>query len=101
MSGSEHFRSAYFSWLCLILVMRILNPVTIFLQGAAAAGQVGLSVYILTTIQAMGTNWVGTKVPSFGALAAKKNWAELDHIYRGVLVRSLTLLAPSVHATCA
>src|SRR5262245_22074540 len=76
------------SWLCLMVVMQVLGPMTIFFQGAAAQGQVGLSMYVLMAIQGVGTGWIGTKVPAFGVLAAQKKWNELDHVFRGVLVRS-------------
>jgi hypothetical protein len=82
-----------FSWLCMMAVVRMLGPLTMRLQGAAAAGQVGLSMYILMTIQGIGGEWVRTKVPSFGLLAAQKKWAELDHIFRAAIVRTLVLVA--------
>src|SRR5262249_54861855 len=58
-----------------------------------AAGQVGLSMYVLMAIQGIGSGWIGTKVPAFGVLAAQKKWDELDQVYFGVLIRSLTLQA--------
>ncbi len=82
-----------FSWLCMMAVLRMLGPLTMCLQGAAAAGQVGLSLYILMTIQGIGGEWVRTKVPGFGLLAAQKKWAELDQVFRAVVVRTLALVA--------
>src|SRR5262245_18040589 len=82
-----------FSWLCMMAVVRLLGPLTMNLQGSAAAGQVGLSLYILMAIQGIGGEWVRTKVPSFGMLAVQKKWAELDQVFRAVVVRTLALVA--------
>ena len=41
----------------------------------------------------MGATWVETKVPAFGVQAALRNWGELDHLFRAVLLRSGTFVA--------
>jgi hypothetical protein len=76
-----------------LLLVRLLNPITMKFHGARAAGQLGLSLYILLAIQLMGTLWVGTKVPLFGQLIAHRKWHELDHQFRSVLIRSTGFVA--------
>lgn len=80
------------SWLSTMIVMHGLNPATLYWQGAESAGQVGLSMYILLTIQNMGWSWMATRIPQFGVLAAQRRWKELMHTFRAVLTRSTAFI---------
>jgi hypothetical protein len=81
------------SHLCLQAVIRILSIFVLYFQGAAAAGQIGVAWFVLMQVQLIGTGWVATKIPSFGVLASQKKWSELDHVFRGVLLRSTAVIA--------
>ena len=81
------------SFIATLLLVRLINPLTLWFHGARVSGQLGLSLYILLAIQLMGTSWVGTKVPLFGQLVAHKKWHDLDHQFRSVLIRSTAFIA--------
>jgi hypothetical protein len=80
------------SWMSTMVVMHGLNPATLFWGGADEAGRVGLSMYILLTIQTMGWGWIATRIPTFGILAAQQRWADLMAVFWGVLTRSLVFI---------
>lgn len=76
-------------------VFSFFNPVLFAFQGAVAAGQMGMSNAVLTALAHGAGAWMGTKIASFGALAAQKEWKALDRLFFPTLWRSLALLVLS------
>jgi O-antigen/teichoic acid export membrane protein len=68
------FISGYF-------VFQLFNPVLFVYEGPVVAGQMGMSLTVLTGILALAMSWINTKVPLFSSLIAKKNYKELDEIF--------------------
>lgn len=68
------------------------NPVMFHYQGAEVAGQTGMTLQMLTGLSVIAMSWITTKVPSFGALVAKKRYAELDDLWRRVSLISLGMI---------
>jgi len=72
------------------LAYSLFIPVMFHFHGAVTAGQTGMTLQVISVVQLMGLAWVQTKVPYFGMLAARKDFPELDRIWRQASTRSLS-----------
>jgi O-antigen/teichoic acid export membrane protein len=70
----------------------LLNPVMFQYHGATVAGQMGMTWTIVNNLQALAFVWLSTKVPRFGMLIAKKDYAELDRFWFRTLCISLVVM---------
>ncbi|MDA1013292.1 MAG: hypothetical protein O3A00_02440 [Planctomycetota bacterium] len=70
----------------------LMTPVLFHYHGPAVAGQMGMTWAIVTAIQAAGLAWVQTRVPRFGVLIARRDFAELDRVFRRLTLVSLQIL---------
>lgn len=62
-------------------IFHFLTPILFKYQGAVIAGQVGMSISVITAIQAFSMNWLNTKVPKFSQLIALKRYDALDSLF--------------------
>ena len=62
----------------------LFTPLMFFYHGSAVAGQMGMTWTIITAVQAVSFAWVQTRTPLFGMLIAKKDYRELDRVFRRV-----------------
>lgn len=60
------------------------TPVVFHYFGAAAAGQMGMTWQATSGVMALGTTWIGSRVPTFGALVSRRDYAALDQLWRHV-----------------
>ncbi len=79
------------SWLSGYFIYQIFNPVLFAYKGAIAAGQMGMSLTIMGALTSVSIAWVNTKAAPFGALIARKQYAELDRLFFRALVQCLTV----------
>jgi hypothetical protein len=71
----------------------LFTPVMFRYHGATVAGQMGMTLAAITGLQAIALAWVQTKVPQFGVLVARRDYATLDRFfYRTSLVSLLAIL---------
>lgn len=75
------------------LIFQLFNPILFATHGAAAAGQMGLSISVMLTAAGIPLAWVATKAAPFGMLIARKEYAELDRRFFLCLWQSLALAA--------
>lgn len=80
------------SWLSGYFIFNLFNPVAFRFFGAKFAGQLGLSLSIITLMTSISLSWFMTKVPTFGRLIADNRRAELDHLYQKTFKHSLLFL---------
>ena len=59
----------------------LFSPVLFHYHGAAVAGQMGMSLTILLTLQMASVAWVETRSPLFGMLVARRDFRELDRVF--------------------
>lgn len=71
----------------------LINPVVFFYHGDVAAGQLGMTWQILTSLQAACMAWIKTRTAKFGMLVASRRFAELDRIFFRLLAISGSILA--------
>jgi hypothetical protein len=61
-------------------------------QGKVVAGRMGMSLLVMYALLNATIAWVGVRVPMFGHLIARREWAALDRLFGRMLLLS-TLLA--------
>jgi O-antigen/teichoic acid export membrane protein len=71
----------------------LFTPVMFQYHGAAAAGQMGMTLQILSVVQGVALAWVYPKVPRFGILIANKDYAALDRFWLRVSLVSLFVVS--------
>jgi O-antigen/teichoic acid export membrane protein len=71
----------------------LFTPVMFQYHGAAAAGQMGMTLQILSVVQGIALAWVYPKVPRFGILIANKDYAALDRFWLRVSLVSLFVVS--------
>ncbi len=70
------------------VIFQMFNPVLFATHGPAAAGRMGLSLSAMGAISALALAWMTTKLPAFGGLIARRDWAGLDSLFFPTLWRS-------------
>jgi hypothetical protein len=81
------------TWLSSYFISQMIAPVLFSYQGAAAAGRMGMSLSISTSIGSVGLAWMSTKSSPFGNLIARGEIAELNRLFFRTLWQSTALLA--------
>lgn len=71
----------------------LFNPVMFHYHGAAVAGQIGMTWQVVSTVQTVALAWVHTKVPRFGMLIARKDYAGLDRFWLRTSLVSLAVVS--------
>ena len=56
-------------------------PVIFRYHGEVASGRIGMTWTALLALEAAALAWVQTRIPRFGVLAARRDWAEMDRIF--------------------
>jgi len=74
-------------------VFQLFNPILFATHGAAAAGQMGLSITVLVTVGAVAMSWVATKAATFGSLIARREFGRLDQLFFPCLWQSWGLVS--------
>jgi hypothetical protein len=92
-NGVRPFQSRIALSLISLQASMLMVPAATRCFGAEAGGRLGMTLAVTAALQMLGLGWLETRVPVFGHLAAKKNWPELDRVYRHVLWKSTTFLA--------
>ena len=69
------------SWISGYFIYQLFNPVLFATEGAVVAGQMGLTISVLSTIQSFSNSWITTKVPLFSKYIALKQYNQLDNVY--------------------
>ncbi len=80
------------SWMCGYFIYQLFSPVLFAFQGAEAAGRMGMSLNVATGIGSVAIAWMNTKASPFGALVARGEFQQLDHLFFRTLKQSTALL---------
>lgn len=80
------------SWMCGYFIFQLFSPVLFAFQGAEAAGRMGMSLNVATGIGSIAIAWMNTKASPFGALVARGEFKQLDHLFFRTLKQSTALL---------
>jgi hypothetical protein len=79
------------SWLCGYFISQLFNPILFVYWGAAAAGQMGMSLTLMNAISSVALAWVYTKAAPFGQMVARKDYAQLDRVFFRAVTQSVIL----------
>ena len=74
-------------------VYSLYTPVIFHYHGAVEAGRFGMTWQVFTMLQVLGLAWVQTRVPRFGMLIAKRNFAGLDMLWRHTALLAIGVFA--------
>lgn len=80
------------SWLSGYFIFQLFNPILFALQGAAVAGQMGMSTNVMFSIGSIAMAWVTTKAAPFGSLIAGGEYETLDQQFFNCLWQSTALV---------
>lgn len=69
------------SWISGYFIFQLFNPVLFATEGPVVAGQMGMTLSVLTAVQAFALSWQNTKVPKYSALIELKKYKELDYLF--------------------
>ncbi|MBP3774182.1 MAG: hypothetical protein ILA34_02390 [Bacteroidaceae bacterium] len=83
------------SWISGYFIFQLFNPVIFATDGAVAAGQMGMTLTVLTGIQALTYSWTSTKIPTYSAMIEKKQYGPLDRLFHYTVRQAV-----SVNALC-
>ena len=79
------------SWVSGYFIFQFFNPVLFATEGAAVAGQMGMTLAVLNGIMAFSQSWITTKVPLWSRLIALADYAQLDRIFNTTM-RQISLV---------
>ena len=69
------------SWSSGYFFYQLFTPLMFHFHGPVAAGKVGLTMSLWTTIYNLSTVWIYVSIPKLNMHAAKRNWAEMDRSF--------------------
>lgn len=81
------------SWISGYFIFQFFNPVLFATEGAVVAGQMGMTLTILTAIQSISLSWITTKVPLMSSLIATNQFETLDKVFNTTLRQMLVLVS--------
>jgi len=80
------------SFFCSYFIYPLFSPVIFAYRGATEAGRMGMSLTIATSITTLAFAWINTKASPFGNMIARRDFANLDHVFFRALLQSGVLL---------
>ena len=81
------------SWVSGYFIYQLFNPVLFATEGAVVAGQMGMTLQVLSAIQSFSLSWLNTKIPLYSKLIANNNYIELDTVFNKTLKQMTTVCA--------
>lgn len=73
------------SWISGYFIFQLFNPVLFATEGAVVAGQMGMTLSVLSAIQAFTMSWQNTKVPQYSVMIELKHYKDLDTLFNKTL----------------
>jgi O-antigen/teichoic acid export membrane protein len=69
------------SWISGYFIFNLFTPVLFYFHGPVVAGQMGVTMQLINSLNALAYAWTGTKAPRFGILISKREFTELDRLF--------------------
>jgi hypothetical protein len=79
------------SWMSGYIIFSLITPLVFFHHGPLIAGQMGMTLALVTAIDTIAYPWVNTRMPELGMLIAKRKYAELDDLFRRLALAALAV----------
>ena len=77
------------SWMSGYFIYSLFTPVLFQFHGPIVAGQMGMTLSLVTTLGGVSSAWVWTKAPKFGMLISQKQYKELDALFLRAMRQSV------------
>lgn len=81
------------SWISSYFLFHLFIPVLFASRGPAAAGRMGMSLALASAVYAVSNSLMTTKIPRFGELIARRDFAELDARFFPAMGQSFGVMA--------
>ena len=62
-------------------IFNLFTPVLFYFHGPVVAGQMGVTMSLVTSLSALAQSWTVSKGPRFGMLISRREFAELDRLF--------------------
>ncbi len=79
------------SWISGYFIFQFFNPVLFATEGAVIAGQMGMTVQVLSAIQGFALSWQNTKIPRYCGFIEMKQFDELDYLFNKTLRQMMSV----------
>lgn len=79
------------SWISAFFILYLLVPAAYRFASKVEAGQVGMSVALISAATGVSNAWIITKVPIINILVAQKKYVELDNIFKKSFIQSVII----------
>lgn len=79
------------SWISGYFIFQLFNPVLFATEGAVVAGQMGMTLHALNSIQSLSLSWMNTKIPVLSKLIALKEYVKLDTMFNQTLKQMVSV----------
>ena len=76
------------TWISGYFIFQLFTPVLFRYQGAAVAGQMGMTLSAANALLGVSLSWVNTRGPELGKCVATRNWAAMDALFRRILMQA-------------
>lgn len=73
-------------------IFSLFTPVMFHYHGAVIAGQMGMTLQLISAVQAMAMIWILTESPRFGVFVAKREFSQLDSAWRKATLYSVSMM---------
>lgn len=79
------------SWISGYFIFQLFNPVLFATEGAMVAGQMGMTLHALNSIQSLSLSWMNTKIPVMSKLIALREYVKLDTMFNQTLKQMVSV----------
>ena len=69
------------SWLSGYFAFNLFTPVLFYFHGPVVAGQMGMTMQLVNSLNSLSASWAGTKGPRYGMLISHRKFEELDRLF--------------------
>lgn len=76
------------TWISGYFVFQLFTPVLFRVHGPTVAGQMGMTLSAANALLGVSLSWINTRSPELGKFVATGNWADMDALFRRVLIQS-------------
>ncbi len=73
------------------LIFQLFNPVLLHYFGPVVAGRMGMSLNLANALAGVAISWIATKAAPFGAMIARRQFADLDRTFFRAATQALLL----------
>jgi len=77
------------SWISGYFIFQLYTPILFKYHGPIVAGQMGMTLSVVNSVQAIALMWLNTKSPEFCKLIAKKEYHKLNQLFNKALKQSI------------